>query len=187
MKFQIKRSTTADTRMTNNKNIVPDRDVLLAESRQHSSDVINLFHYFLRKEIIPDVSTHDWTKIKYIDLFLDNFKFQLIDGGKFKDHKWWKKHVNEEPHHALDYTGARPIHLGHVLHMLCDWVAAGKARSKDGNFVMTFKRDGHTEDDVRSLLFKAFLNTIDWLNSNTSVVKSEVKAESGVSNGNSKS
>jgi hypothetical protein len=164
MVFVIKGSRNASVSQETKR--LPTRLEIEVDTRQHINDVKQLFYYFMRKEVYPDVNSHDWTKIHYIDDFLENFRLKVEEGKPFKEQYWWKLHITEEPHHAFDYQGNQLIHLGHIIHMLCDWMAAGKSRSKDGQYHNLKIPD----DKVKELLFKAWKNTLLWLDKETKVI-----------------
>lgn len=162
-KYQITKTPAVDTR----QGTVPEKEELIEYTQAHIRDVIGLFTYYMRREVYPDVKSHDYTKLEKIDLFHDNMKATLQKGNKFKTLKWWNIHVRNEPHHALDYTGSKKILIGHILHMLCDHVAAAKARSK------TSKIEFQPMDDEKlaKVLVAAYYDTRDWLVSNSSVIE----------------
>lgn len=156
-----------------------DKDLVLRDTKTHIKDVIGLFHYFMRKDVFSDVKSHDHTKIEQFDEFFDNLNQSKTGKLKsFHDHNWWKLHANTERHHALDYTGKEPINLGHIIHMLCDWVAAGSARSDDGKFqLLKYHKGDQFDKQIGDLLLQAFDNTLEWL-ANNSVVRGFKKDDS---------
>jgi hypothetical protein len=142
-----------------------EKAVLLEETKVHSEDVGNLLNYLMRFTTWPDRKKHDWSKLEYIDLFLDNInKKNNGEIDSFYDHEWWNIHITNEKHHALDYKGDDKLLLIDFIHMLCDWVAAGRARNPDGEFkVLEYHKGPEFEEKIRPLLFEAFNNTLDWL------------------------
>jgi hypothetical protein len=145
-----------------------DKQDLLRDIKIHQKDVFGLFHYFMKKDVFPDVASHDYTKVEHIDEFLDNINSKVRGTLKsFYAHKWWKLHVGTERHHALDYNGQEPINLGHIIHMCVDWVAAGTARSDDGKFHTYYPKD--FDEKIGPLLRVAFDNTLKWLTDNSVV------------------
>ena len=169
MKYKITRTEKDDSR-TMEKGEAPDRDELLRSVDTHIHDVQNLFYYFMRKEVYPDVKSHDHTKVDDFEGFIDNIKVKTVHDKPFYGHTWWKKHIREEPHHAFLYTGDKQLHLGHAIHMLCDWVSAGKARSKDGKFNLKLQaNNAKDKEEVKRLLYKWFQNTLSWLDENSEV------------------
>jgi hypothetical protein len=111
---------------------IPSEEELVKQTIVHADDVAKLLDLEIDR-IREDVSTHDWTKIKYVTQFRANF-IHAADGGKFSDHEWWKLHVKLERHHCADYTGSGNIMLGDIIHMLADWTAAAKGRGMDLNY-----------------------------------------------------
>lgn len=137
-------------------------NTLLVNTAMHAKVVHDLMHYYLRKCVGPDVASHDWSKFAYKDLFVSAVQQKLAGVKKSKiQRKWLKKHHALEKHHARDYTGDEPIMLGDILHMLCDWVAAGTAR---GGFEYV-----ELNEDIMPLLLLATKNTFRWLVDNTRV------------------
>lgn len=171
MKYRISQTTNSgDDRLGTTPDIT-DLEGLKLNVQLHIKDVIGLFHYFMRKDVFPDVKTHDYTKIDDFNGFVDNIREAVKYKKPFKGHPWWKNHIKKERHHAFLYTGEHDIHLGDIIHMLCDWVAAGKARSADGKFQL--KRlevsAAHDKENVKRMLYEAYLNTLVWLDENSEV------------------
>lgn len=128
--------------------------------------------------MLSDVLTHDWTKIEETDKFLDNF-VKTGEGKEFKQQEWWKLHAANERHHPMDYTGEGKPMLPDIIHMLCDWVAAGNARSDKGvSIADSLKRLVMKEDKFKDFLYDCFKNTFEWINADISV---EHKHQIGVS------
>jgi hypothetical protein len=108
-------------------------------------------------------------KIERVDAFLDNLNSKL-DGSleKFDDHEWYQGHIQLHKHHALIYTGEEPIMLADIIHMLVDWVAAGRGRAVDGEFeVRDYHKGPEFQEKIGPLLLEAFDNTLAWLVENT--------------------
>jgi DNA-directed RNA polymerase subunit H (RpoH/RPB5) len=159
--------TSASTSHEGEKKLkkVPKLDLLIKETISHQHDVFLLASYFIEKEFLPDIRSHDYTKLDYIKEFRDNFHHSIVKGLPFREHEWWNFHVKMEPHHALDYTGRKKIHLGHFIHMIADWMCAGKTRSKDGKF----NPPDMNSEKLKEKLLDAFINTIDWFDKNSRV------------------
>jgi hypothetical protein len=113
---------------------------------------------------LSQVEKHDWTKVSHIDRFVENLR--AAKEVKFKTLKWWNIHVRKEKHHCLDYEGNEKLLLTDVLEMACDWIAAGKARSEDGSYDVTF-HDKIEDSQLGEVLIGAFYNTLEYLNKNT--------------------
>ena len=97
----------------------------------HRLEVQSLGLKFLTEKCLPDLISHDFTKIDNLEDFIKAKNTE----GNFKNEKWWyQHHMDNEPHHALEYHGTEKINLWHFMHMAFDWVLASKTRSKDGKF-----------------------------------------------------
>jgi hypothetical protein len=169
-KFIVQQTLNASTDSKKEGELI-EKDDLIRETEIHQHDVAALLHFFMRHAVFPDAKRHDWTKLEYIDEFLDNINSKLTGELKsFYDHEWWKIHITKEKHHALDYIGDESINLGDIIHMLCDWVAAGRARNADGEFkVLDYHKGPEFKEKVGPLLIAAFENTLTWLVDNTTV------------------
>lgn len=178
-KFKITRTESGDDRITATGKGTLDEDELRRSVKQHISDVQNLFYYFMRKEVYPDVKSHDFTKLEDFRGFVDNINVKTDHNRPFKSHPWWKNHIRKEPHHVLLYNGEQKIHLGHFIHALCDWIAAGKARSKDGKFDVSLQAaNADNKEEVQRKLYEAFLNTLEWLDTNSASAPGLAKGDS---------
>lgn len=139
------------------------KDILLISSLLHRQDVRRLGLYLMQM-LEKSIGSHDWTKIKYIDEFYDNFVEFHKTKRKFKDNGWWQKHRNIEKHHIFDYDGTEPINLIDFLDLCCDWVAAGIARSEKHKFTMNWIKEAELDPEViKDALYNAFLNTLNLL------------------------
>lgn len=120
--LKIKKSENADTRSA--KGNVSKED-LIKNSLLHIKDVINVGNWFadLLKE---QVLKHDYTKIKYIDMFYKDFTSGM-QGKAFKELKWYQKHLTER--HHLNDKCPEDVNLIDVLEMVIDCSVAGLARS----------------------------------------------------------
>lgn len=122
--IRIQKCPTADTRTCKK---CPSIIELYKSSVMHISDVRRAMSAFA-KMIQEAGKNHDFTKLKYIEDFHDNFKSSMEDGKSFCDHKWWKVHISKERHHLYDRV-PDDVDFVDVLEMICDCVMAGKARS----------------------------------------------------------
>ena len=153
----ISKSPTADTRSAKQK---VTKAQLIKSSKQHINDVQNALNFmisFLRNA----GQLHDYTKLKHIDEFYNNFKF-VQDGnkGNFKQMNWYKKLHLQERHHLTDKC-PKDVNLFDVLERIADIVTAGMART------------GEVYKDELSpkILMKAYQNTIKLLTKNIKIKK----------------
>lgn len=147
MKIRIKKSSLADTRTCDWSKVT--KDDLLFQSEQHIEDVTNGLRFFINKLSIA-ARYHDYTKLKSIDQFHDDFKNGFKDGHT----SWWEMHQRIERHHLKDPKYVQDdINLIDILEMITDGVMAGMARS--GEY--------RKEEIPETLLRKAFDNTISLL------------------------
>lgn len=117
--IQIKKSSTADTRTCDFANT--PREVLLASSLQHISDVVKALAFF-QSMLTTAAGTHDYDKLTSINWFHGDF----ITG--FKQTGWWDRHRKIHRHHKDD--GVPPdVNLIDVLEHIADCVMSGMARS----------------------------------------------------------
>lgn len=168
MKFRIRRRGTRDSSTIKGMPFNHPKSVILDDTRMHSKDVRKLVSFFVINEIFPDVKNHDYTKIVFIDEFYDFLETMRTTDSKKEDQEWWQMHVRKEPHHALDYTGSIPIHLGHLIHMGADWMCASKSRSNDGKWHTNMDLD---DPKLKELCYQAFLNYLKWLDHHTAVLE----------------
>lgn len=117
----IKKSSTADTRTRDYSKVTKEQ--LLNSSLQHISDVRRALGFFADL-LLKASAEHDWTKIKQLNWFYDDF----ITG--FKQTGWWDNHRKAERHHLGQLDGVRDdVNLVDVIEYICDCVMAGKARA----------------------------------------------------------
>lgn len=151
----IRKSPTADTRTCDFTKVTKDQ--LFSSSVQHIADVrkgLELFRHLLWSA----AENHDWSKLKQIDQFHEDF----ITG--FKKTTWWDNHRKVERHHLAQSDGVRPnVNLIDVLEYITDCVMAGKARSGTVYGIQI-------EPDV---LMKAFVNTCTLLIDSVEVAEDE--------------
>lgn len=143
--IEIKKSKTADTRTCDFANT--PKEVLLASSVQHISDVVRAMAFFCAK-ITEQAGWHDNDKLTTIDWFHKNF----LTG--FKESDWWENHRKITRHHISKEDGIpEDVNLIDVLEHIADCVMAGMARS--GSVYELQLPD--------ELLQRAFKNTTDLL------------------------
>lgn len=152
--IHVRKSPTADTRTCDFANV--SKEVLLASSRQHISDVRAALGFFVDK--LRDAAwVHDRDKITDIDGFYADF----VTG--FKERDWLDRHYKMNRHHLQDPAGVpKDVNLIDVLDMIADCVMAGMSRSGE-------VYDISIPDEV---LRSAFRNTVELL-------KREVMVEEG--------
>ena len=87
-KITVNPSKSADTRSADHK--VTENE-LFFDSSKHIRDVQLAIHW-MKSELQKRAEQHDWTKLKYIEEFFNNFKF-IQDGnvGEFKKMNWFQK------------------------------------------------------------------------------------------------
>ena len=148
-KVRINPSKSADTRSADHK--VTENE-LWFNSSQHIRDVQLALHW-MKSELQKRAEQHDWTKLKYIDEFFNNFKF-IQDGniGEFKKMNWFQDRHLQERHHLNDRC-PDDVNLFDVMERIADITTAGLART------------GNIYDDTLSpeILTKAYKNTIELL------------------------
>jgi hypothetical protein len=163
----ILKTPAIDTR----QGVLPLEVDLKYYSLAHIRDVQHLMMHVM-KDMLSDVLTYDWTKLAHTDKFLNNFE-RTMQGEKFKTQEWWSIHKKNERHHPLEYTGDHKVTLTDVIHMLADWVAAGRARSSEiPSLPESIRRSGLKESKIRDLLWKAFVGTFEWLQADIEVLSS---------------
>jgi hypothetical protein len=133
----------------------------------HIRDVQHLMMQIINY-MMQDALTHDWTKLSNTDDFVRNMQ-DAKEGKKFYDGKWWNLHRSTERHHAIDFSGEHDINLMDVLHMLCDWIAAGNARGFKGVTVEDSLKRVSGKVDLKDFLYNAFINSFNFINSGVSV------------------
>ena len=157
--IKIKKSLTADTRSA--KTIVTESE-LLKSSKQHIKDVRKAMR-FMSKTINKNAKRHDWTKIKHIKSFAEDFKETQVNGTDFKTLEWFKLHVTTERHHVNDFCH-KNINLFDILECVADITMAGMGRTG-----RVFSEDVDPE-----ILKKAYKNTIDLMVSNIKVIGEKI-------------
>lgn len=150
--IQIHKSSTADTRTCDYKNV--SKSTLLASSEQHIGDVRKALGYFCN-QIQYLAAAHDEDKITDIDSFHADF----LTG--FTQTDWWDRHRKLNRHH-LNMDDGIPVDVSllDVLDYIADCVMAGMARSGS---VYALKLPPE-------LLEKAFQNTVTMLKREVEVV-----------------
>ena len=154
--IEIKRTYGADTRSCK-KDIT--KEDLLESTEQHIDDVRKAIMWMIM-ELFMCSSKHDYTKVKFIDEFYNDFVSKLKDGGNFKDTDWYKMHITTERHH-IDKVCPDNVNLFDILEHIADVVMAGLSRT--GKFY-----DDEIDPDV---LMKAYENTINQLKNNVKVIE----------------
>lgn len=141
----------------------------------HRRDVMELVKNFIEHHVLPDVLTHDMTKVtdfKVFETFLYNKLFKT-KGNNADPNIWYNLHYKER-HHVFDYNGSEDLHLGDLLHLCADWIAAAKARD--------MKRQLFIEDRdaliIKETVYLCFLNTLKIMDDETKVIKPFFKEES---------
>lgn len=115
----------------------------------------------MREVLWTKACNHDFTKIRNIDEFYDDFLACQKDKSKdFRSMDWYQLHITEERHH-LDAKVPEDVNLFDVMERIADIVMAGMART--GSVFPDKLPDG--------LLEKAYQNTIEMLKSRVRVEK----------------
>lgn len=141
-KINIIKSPVADTRTCDFTKVTKEQ--LLDASKLHINDVRKGLKYLSERLLVAGES-HDYTKLKNIDQFHNDFK------TGFKSKSWYTKHKQLERHHLSEKDGIRKdVDLIDVIEFLTDCVMAGLARS--GKY--------RQEKLPKGLLEKAFNNTV---------------------------
>jgi hypothetical protein len=149
----IQKSKNADTRTCDWSKV--SKEELLRDSKQHIEDVRKGLGFIISMLLITQDS-HDFTKIRHIDGFHDDFK------TGFKQTDWFEMHQRVERHHLKDPKYVQDdVNLIDLIEMIIDGVMAGLARS--GEY--------RKEEIPNSLLRKAFDNTISMILRNVEVGK----------------
>jgi len=143
--LKIKKSSTADTRTCDFKNV--SIKTLLESSCQHIDDVRAALNFFVQK-VEEAARVHDSDKISNIKGFHADF----LTG--FKETTWWDEHRKINRHHLNMEDGIpADVNLIDVLDYIADCVMAGMGRT--GTV---------TPLDVNPvMLMRAFSNTIELL------------------------
>jgi hypothetical protein len=123
--IKIKKSRNADTRSA--VGTVTELD--LAESSiSHIGDVQAIARYFAR-ELVNKCDDHDYTKLRDIKQFHEDFENTRNNGVNFVELPWYKNHISEERHHLSSDNYPSDVNMFDVLEMIFDNVAAGMGRS----------------------------------------------------------
>ena len=93
----------------------------------HISDVDRVM-YLLSCMMRIQGEHHDWTKLKYEQLFYDNFVNAMNHGTDFVNDKWYQLHIEKEKHHPFSKCHD-DINLLDIIETIVDCVCAGKART----------------------------------------------------------
>jgi len=153
----IKESKTADTRSATD---IVSKETLLQSSEQHKNDIHQAIDW-MREVLWTKACNHDFTKIRNIDEFYDDFLACQKDKSKdFRSMDWYQLHITEERHH-LDAKVPEDVNLFDVMERIADIVMAGMART--GSVFPDKLPDG--------LLDRAYQNTIEMLKSRVTVEK----------------
>lgn len=143
--IKIKKSTTADTRTCDFKNVTIQQ--LLDSSCQHIDDVRAALDFFTQK-VREAARNHDSDKISNIKGFHHDF----LTG--FKETTWWDEHRKINRHHLINEDGIPPdVNLIDVLDFIADCVMAGMGRSGEVYPLVL----------PPVLLMRAFANTVELL------------------------
>ena len=123
--IKIKKSRNADTRSA--VGTVTQQD--LAESSiSHIGDVQAISRYFAR-ELVNKCNYHDYTKLRDIKQFHEDFENTRNNGANFVELPWYKNHITEERHHLSSDNYPSDVNMFDVLELIFDNVAAGMGRS----------------------------------------------------------
>jgi len=155
MSIEIKRVKGGDTRSCE-KNI--SKEELLESTEQHIDDVRKAIMWMIM-ELFMSSSKHDYTKVRLIDEFYNDFSYAVKNKTDFKDSDWYKMHISTERHH-IDKICPDNINLFDVLEHIADIVMAGLSRT--GKFY-----DDEISPDI---LIKAYQNTINKLKDNVKII-----------------
>lgn len=141
--MEIEKSETADSCSCNYENVTYED--ILKSTKSHISDVKQGLEFaimILREKGL----NHDYTKLKYSELFHKEFK----EGFK-KNTEWWDKHQDEERHHLKDEKYIQDdVNLFDVIEMIIDGVMSGLSRTGE-----------YKDQEIPKLLLKkAYDNTI---------------------------
>lgn len=120
--IRVRKSHNADTR-TADDNVT--KEMLKNDTLSHMEDVKNGCK-FIADKLIDAGNNHDYTKIKYLDDFYNDF-ISRKKGGEFKKLGWFQKHLQER-HHLNDKV-PNDVNLIDVMEMVIDCCVAGMARS----------------------------------------------------------
>jgi hypothetical protein len=157
--IEIKKSSTADTRTCDYKNVT--KATLHESSIQHIDDVRQGLAFFI-DYMCKAAVVHDKDKLTEIDWFHRDF----ITG--FKETGWWDRHRKINRHHLAQEDGVPlDVNLLDILEYIVDGIMAGKARG------------GEVYDPIMTdeLLMRAFSNTVAMLKEQVVVVEDPVTTQ----------
>lgn len=157
-KIIIKKNPNGDTRTVDRDN-PPTFEEFHEANESHIDDVKRVM-FELSNRCTRKGWEHDFTKLSREKEFYNDFMRTITDDPTmpdFTEGKWYKMHVAAERHH-LDKNMPEDINLLDVIEMIVDRVCASKARG--GPCYTTISDD---------LLWKAYLNTYDLIDSMTEV------------------
>ena len=120
-KVYVIKTPNADTRSLKTL----DYDLVLKDTKNHIYGVENVMNEFANT-IKRRALNHDWTKLKYFDMFYKDISSGKT-GEEFFKLDWWQIHKTER--HHLNARVPKDVNLIDVIEMLCDCVAAGMART----------------------------------------------------------
>lgn len=144
---KIKRTTNGDSRVAEK---VPTFNEFEVANAEHMSHVYSLMRE-LSERMERQGKDHDWSKViePYKSMFYRDLCNSIEGNMDFIDGKWVNFHYQVERHHLLRNV-PDDVDLIDVMEMVCDYVAAGLARSGE---VELFEID-------ESILSKALHNTV---------------------------
>lgn len=120
--IEITTSQTADSRTCDRSKVT--KNILKKSTQQHISDVKKGIAWFILK-LMDARSKHDFTKLKYLDLFHKDFVHNFNPKSKFLS-----IHTAEQRHHLNSPDGVRnDVDLVDVIEYLVDGVMAGMGRT----------------------------------------------------------
>lgn len=152
----IQPSPSADTRSAVH---IVTKDELKESTEMHIDDVRRGLSWFAQ-ELGIHAWNHDWTKLKYIDEFYEQFRKAQETGDWGKG--WYDQiHLKKERHHLDDIDSCPDdVNLLDVLEQIVDGVMAGMAR--------TGRYEPHPIDPF--ILQRAYRNTCELLLKHVRVV-----------------
>ena len=93
----------------------------------HIKDVKRVM-YKLAKQIKKQGKEHDWTKLRYENMFYEDFLDTLLTNTNFVNNNWYQLHIEKEKHHPSSKCHD-DITLLDIIETIVDCICAGKARS----------------------------------------------------------
>ena len=157
-KIRIKRNTNGDTRTADH---IPTIKEFGESNNLHCKDVLNIMH-FMADNLRDAGEKHDWTKTTepYKSMFYKDFINTMEEEMEFTDGEWYEQHCGVNERHHLDVYVPEDVNLVDVIEMMCDFVAAGLARTGE---VGTFTLDANT-------LSAAIANTLTMIENKCEVI-----------------